>query len=285
MVPACIFEAFFLPAAHGQRFCIYHAPPPGTPLRGALVYLHPFAEEMNRSRRMAALQARAFAAEGYAVLGVDLLGCGDSSGDFGDVTWADWLDDVVLAYCWLQQRVGIDVPLWLWGLRAGALLAIDAMRRDALQSVAGLLLWQPVLDGARHLDQFLRLKLVGDLLRGEVASGVAALRQRVQAGEAVEVAGYCLNPELVAGLDAVRAEIDVRSSQPLRIECIELSSRLPSEQTAVSPGLLGRIESWSASGLAAYARAVPGPGFWQTVEIAEAPALIPATLASVRGMA
>ncbi len=38
--------------------------------RGAIVYIHPFAEELNRSRHVVALQARAFAEAGYAVLPV-----------------------------------------------------------------------------------------------------------------------------------------------------------------------------------------------------------------------
>ena len=40
-----------------------------------------WAEEMNKARRMAALQARLLAENGYAVLQIDLHGCGDSSGD------------------------------------------------------------------------------------------------------------------------------------------------------------------------------------------------------------
>ena len=50
-------EAFFLPSPEhpaGQRFCIYH-PPQGATVRALVVYVHPFAEEMNKSRRMAAL--------------------------------------------------------------------------------------------------------------------------------------------------------------------------------------------------------------------------------------
>ena len=39
-------EPFFLDSAHGQRFCLYHAPQGHC--RGALVYVHPFAEEMNK---------------------------------------------------------------------------------------------------------------------------------------------------------------------------------------------------------------------------------------------
>jgi len=80
------FEPFFLPASRGERFCIFH--PAAGALRGAVLYLHPFAEEMNKSRRMAALQSRMLAARGIAVLQIDLFGCGDSSGDFGDASWA-----------------------------------------------------------------------------------------------------------------------------------------------------------------------------------------------------
>jgi len=53
---------------------------------GSVLYGHPFAEEMNKSRRMAGLQARALARAGYDVLQIDLRGCGGSSGDFGDAS-------------------------------------------------------------------------------------------------------------------------------------------------------------------------------------------------------
>ena len=45
-------DIFFLPRNGGQRLCIYHAAR-GPSVRGALVYIHPWAEEMNKSRRMA----------------------------------------------------------------------------------------------------------------------------------------------------------------------------------------------------------------------------------------
>jgi hypothetical protein len=48
----------------GSRFAIYH-PPPLTRER-LIVHVHPFAEELNKSARMAALHARALAEAGYA---------------------------------------------------------------------------------------------------------------------------------------------------------------------------------------------------------------------------
>ena len=50
---------------------------------------------MNKSRRMAALQARAFAEMGFGVLQIDLFGCGDSSGDFSDARWDIWKQDLI----------------------------------------------------------------------------------------------------------------------------------------------------------------------------------------------
>src|SRR5258705_9769402 len=75
-------ETFFLPLDNAKRFCISTIPSNGVEPRGSVLYLPPFAEEMNKSRRMAALQARAFARIGWNVLQMDLFGCGDSSGEF-----------------------------------------------------------------------------------------------------------------------------------------------------------------------------------------------------------
>ena len=86
-------EPFFLKAGEGQRFCIVHRP--SGVCHGALLYVHPFGEEMNKSRRMVALQCRALAENGFLVLQMDLRGCGDSSDEFVDASWQDWIEDVL----------------------------------------------------------------------------------------------------------------------------------------------------------------------------------------------
>lgn len=151
-------RAFFLPGHGGNRFCVFHTP--AGELRGALLYVHPLAEEMNLSRRMAALQARAFAAAGYAVLQMDLFGCGDSAGDFAEASWGQWRDDVLEAACWLQGETGW-APLF-WGLRAGCLLADEAARMRT--GAAEFIFWQPVVSGEQHWRQWARLRLGRDLL-------------------------------------------------------------------------------------------------------------------------
>jgi alpha/beta superfamily hydrolase len=74
---------FFLDGPAGNLFCL-HFPrsTPGGARRCALV-LPPFAEELNKSRRMGALAARALQRAGHDVLLIDLYGTGDSAGDFG----------------------------------------------------------------------------------------------------------------------------------------------------------------------------------------------------------
>ena len=266
------FEAFYLPATQGQRFCLFHRPVVGADGartdRGAVVYIHPFAEEMNKARRMAALQSRAMAAAGYAVLQIDLHGCGDSSGDFGDATWESWLEDVELACRWMQQQS--DAPLWLWGLRTGCLLVSEAAQRN--QQVYNLLFWQPVISGKQYLQQFLRLKVASDLAGGDNKAKMERLREQLQQGESVEIAGYLLSPGLAQRL--MQSELTLPDSLS-RLEWLDISSR---SDVALSPAAAAKLESWQTAGRSLRATPISGPAFWQTAEIAECPALIEATL-------
>ena len=268
-------EAFFLPMAQGergQRFCLLHQPV-DTALRGAVVYVHPFAEELNKSRRMAALQSRALAEAGFAVLQIDLLGCGDSSGDFGDATWDDWVTDVVEACLWLQQQH--PVPVWLWGLRAGCLVAVDAARK--LSQPCNFLLWQPPGAGKPLLQQFLRLKVVGDMLDGQSKSAMGTLRHQLASGSSVEIAGYGLSPALAAGLEAATL---TPALHPGRVEWITLTSR---GDATLQPATERCTAAWRDAGFKVNHQSAVGPEFWQTAEIEDAPALLDTTTAMVLG--
>jgi exosortase A-associated hydrolase 2 len=260
-------EAFFLEAGSGSRFCLYHAPL--GECRGALVYIHPFAEEMNRSRRMAALAARALAAQGIGVLQVDLYGCGDSSGDFGDARWDTWKSDVWLARDWIKARLGC--PVGLWGLRLGALLALDSARD---KPVNRLLLWHPVTNGAGYLTQQLRLRLAADLVQDEGAKvSTAALRDQLRAGASLEIAGYTLAPELALSIDSLDAAALAPVGYPVHwFEMIAAPGRTLAHAAS-------RIESgWRSAGADVCVELVCGQQFWSTPEIVECPALAEATV-------
>src|SRR3546814_10965817 len=77
-------EALFLDGPAGPLFAVHHAAAPASRQGLGLVYLPPFAEEMNRSRRMAALQARRLAALGLDVTLLDPFGTGAHACDFLD---------------------------------------------------------------------------------------------------------------------------------------------------------------------------------------------------------
>ena len=284
-------EAFFLPATAapgGQRFCLYHPAQSATP-RGLVVYVHPFAEEMNKARRMVALQSRALAQAGFAVLQIDLLGCGDSSGDFGDATWQAWVSDVRLGCHWLRERTGCQggVPMWLWGLRAGCLLAVDAARQ--LNEPCHFLFWQPPTAGKLLLQQFLRLKVAGDLMGGQAKGVMQALRQQLADGSPVEIAGYLLAPDLANGMEqalltppgtVVNGLVSVAAGAlpTPRLVWLELTTRVDASLSPVSAQTIGQ---WQAAGFQVTSQLVQGPAFWQTTEIEDAPALIQATLTAV----
>lgn len=268
-------EALFLAGsarAGGQRLALHHRAQ-GAP-RGAVLQVHAFAEEMNKSRRMAALGARAMAAAGYEVLQIDLFGCGDSSGEFGQATWSHWLDDVVHAAAWLQQRQA--GPLWLWGQRAGCLLAAEAAQ--LVPGPCHFVFWQPAPKGQALLQQFLRLKMAAALLDGNSQGVTESLKATLAAGESVEVAGYTLGAALAQGLGAARLT-PPPAAPGAQLLWLELSAREP---LALLPASDAALATWRDAGYQVQALAVSGPAFWQTVEIEDAPALVEATLAGLR---
>ncbi|MCK0510766.1 hydrolase 2, exosortase A system-associated [Aromatoleum buckelii] len=266
-------SAFFLPVEGGEkRFCLVTAPE-GEP-RGAILYVHPFAEEMNKSRRMAALASWAFAERGWMVLQADLGGCGDSTGDFGDATWPGWLIDVDVAWRWLRERA--DGPAVVWSLRAGSLVVSDWLKTQ--HASMPLLLWQPVINGRQHLTQFLRVKGVSRMMEdGDVKATMAAVRAELHAGHPVEIAGYTLSPDLVGGLEKARLELP--SGFAGSVASLEVVS---SERPEPTPAVALLAERWRERGGRWSADAITGPGFWQTVEIEVCPTLIDASVAALK---
>jgi len=259
-------EPVFIDGTAGRLFAVFH-PPAGVP-RGRIVYLPPFAEEMNCSRRMAALTARALAACGFGVLVLDPFGSGDSAGDFADARWAIWRRDVGLAAAWLGARVA--GPLTLLGLRLGAMLAAAA-------EAERLVLWQPVASGATMLTRFLRLR-VAATMDGADRETTAALRALLAAGEAIEVGGYPLHPALAAELEGLRL---TALDPDCPVTWFEVASTADGETRPLSPGAARVVADWRQTGRSVDARVVAGEPFWQIQETTLAPALITATVAAL----
>lgn len=253
----------------GPLFAVHHAPSQGT--GRAVLLLPPFAEELNRSRRMAALQARALASAGIGALILDPYGCGDSGGDFRDARWDGWCDDAARALVWLRQRGYDDIAVL--GLRLGAALALQvAGQRPG--DIRRVILWQPVLRGDQFVTQFLRLRLAADLSANSGGSaGTAALRRELAERGSVEIAGYELDRALVDAIDALRlADLGLAGQAPL--DWIEV---VADADQGASPAQDAVMKRWQDAGKTVRKHHAIGVPFWTLQETAVAPALVKLT--------
>jgi exosortase A-associated hydrolase 2 len=192
-----------------------------------------------------------------------LLGCGDSSGDFGDATWEAWLTDVEFACDWLQQRFA--APLWLWGQRSGCLLANEAANRMA-RPVNLLVLAARAFPASCILQQFLRLRLAGEMTRRRKQGGHGGIaRSNCDRAQPVEVAGYLLSA------NARRATWRRLSCCCRTVPGVSNGSRSPAiaPMASLSPAAAARLTQWQAAGQDVRGTVVSGPAFWQTSEISE----------------
>lgn len=271
-----MMESFFLDTPYGRLFAVYHRPAKQQLVRGHILCVPPFAEEMNRCRSMITLQAQAFAQIGVGTLLVDLYGTGDSAGEYRDAQWSLWLQNIRASAAWLADQPG--GCLALWGIRLGVMLAAESLRL-AVAPGAGLLAWQPVADGQTHLTQFLRIRLAAQMDRPHLPKETtASLRQQLAAGQFVEVAGYEIHPQLAAALDAARLH-DRITPPETRILWIEQAG---SNAPQLSPANQKVVNAWRNVGLAPEIRLFAGTAFWQHYERAIAPDAIAATTDAVR---
>ena len=265
-----ISEPFFLETPAARLFAVHHRP--AGACRGHVLCVPGFNEEMNRCRSMVTLQARAFAAEGYGTLVLDLFGTGDSDGGFVDARWPLWLDNLRAGQAWLQARPGGCRALW--GIRLGAVLAASLHAATADPGVA-LLLWQPVLDGKTHLTQFLRVRIAASMDRTDIAKETtASMRDAWKAGRTVEVAGYEIHPELAASIDAEQlARHDIAAGS--RMLWLEHAADDAADLAPASRTLLSR---WPGPDVVTSVSRFGGPAFWQVHERVVAPQAIERTI-------
>ena len=240
--------------------------------RGSILFLPPFAEEMHKSRGVVASQARRFAAQGYNVLLLDLTGCGDSSGNFADASWQLWLEDAAAGVDRLSSIS--EAPVTLWGLRMGALLACDLAVR--LSCVVQSVLWQPVLNGEQHLDQFLRMRTVLAGLGDGEQFDRKSLWDELRAGHSLEIAGYELSSRMALEMARVRLH-DLHPS--CKVSWYEIG-----RSTGAGLGMASEnvVRAWRGQGVKVTASEVPGEPFWRVSEGGVNPALEDATLKNMQ---
>jgi exosortase A-associated hydrolase 2 len=262
----------FITGQAGDLFAIYYPPTAGGQPKKAFLHIPAFAEEMNKSRRMVALQARAFAQQGYGVLVTDLYGTGDSFGNFSEATWSIWQQNIDRAIQWLAEQGAESINLW--SLRMGVLLAMDFVANSGAK-IDQLICWQPVLNGETFITQFLRLRVAAAVMnRNAPQEKTSELKQQLLNGKAIEVAGYLLNPDLIKPMLALRAnELDLSA-----VKNLALFEIVTSADKDVSPANAKFIETLHSKNQMATIKTLVGSPFWSTQEIVEVPQLLTETM-------
>jgi hypothetical protein len=148
----------------------------------------PFASERHNSYLPWVRWARSLASENMEVLRYDYRGIGESTGDFEQMTFEDWSQDVRLLSAWLADRAP-QVPLVLHGLGMGAVLAgraFDGGIGDAL------LLWSAPANANQALRSTL-MRWVGleEIFKfGPDRKSASDYIRELEQGSPLEVDGY-----------------------------------------------------------------------------------------------
>jgi exosortase A-associated hydrolase 2 len=183
----------------GERFFTLQFSCEASP-KAHIVFVPPFAEEMNRCRSLVSTQARSFAAAGYACTIIDFFGTGDSQGQLSDSSLEIWQDNIRLTIETLQREV--SAPVTLWGLRLGGLIALHYAAQVSGE-IQDIILWQPVNAANVYVTQMLRQRVASLMVRDLPAETTKEIRQRLEEGEQVEIAGYMIGGSLVREIEGI----------------------------------------------------------------------------------
>jgi len=253
----------------GSRFLTLQFSPAGKP-RAHIVFLPPFGEEMNRCRSLVASQARRFANAGYSCTLIDFYGTGDSEGQLRDASLAIWKDNIRRAVNVLQQEC--PVPLILWGLRLGGLLALD-YAVTSTPKPRDIILWQPVNAAALYITQVLRQRVASLMVRDLPPETTKEIRQRLREGEDVEVAGYILGGKLVQDIE----DIDVSTMAELCSGSIYWLEHTTEAGKEIGMAARKMVDQLAQQGNRMEVRTFCDPPIWQIHERDFAPQLLAAT--------
>jgi exosortase A-associated hydrolase 2 len=253
----------------GSRVFVLARRPERTEGRCVLI-VAPFADEMNKSRRMLAEVSRGLAGRGIATVLPDYFGTGDSEGEFRDADLERWKSDIRTAVEWSAAE-GHPVT-GILAVRLGCALAAHALQAAGL-TVRHCVFWQPVTDGERYLAQFLRLRVAASMMEADRKESVGDLRERLRKGEAIEVAGYEISSRLAEGLGRTRLQ-EATGAHLGRIDWIEL---VRSEGEAPTP-VREAVAKAREAGLDISLHPMMGEPFWSSVEIVTNEPLIARTV-------
>ena len=129
-----------------------------------LIFVHGFVGSKVGEHRLFIKAARYFIDRGYGVFRFDFSGCGESDGDYGDVTLTNQLKEVQDVVDYLSMIRGIDKQrITLVGHSMGG--AVAALTAASDPRINQLILWSPVGTPYEDITGILGPKAVQEILK------------------------------------------------------------------------------------------------------------------------
>jgi len=167
----------------------------------ALLVCNPFGQEAVRVHRMQRVLCEQLLRGGLPSLRFDYYGAGESLGDDEQADPAGWVGDILAADRALRAQTGATRVVWL-GARLGATLALLAsVSARPADRPAGLVLWEPVIDGAAYARS-----LSCDHERA-LRSSFGPFLRRARRRDRPQWIGFGVGPAMREQLEALRAPL------------------------------------------------------------------------------
>jgi len=230
-------KPLFFSNGNYQLFGVLHYPLNDN-LKGGFVFCHAFAEEKLWTHRVFVSFARELAKEGYAVLRFDHYGHGDSQGDFKEATIEHYKSDIAASIDFIKNKVPELKKVSLLGQRFGATLA--AIITESREDIDKLILWDPILDGSRYMQEMLRINLTTQLaVYGKVTVMRDALVESMKQGNTVNIDGY----EMSLKMYEQASSLNLKDSKKFNGACLIV--QMSKKEQAIKKGLNDLLNSYS----------------------------------------
>jgi exosortase A-associated hydrolase 2 len=195
--------------------------------KAAILVAPPFGDERRACTRFLAQFARRLAAAGCDVLRFDLSATGESPGDLREASLDRWVGDVNAAFCELRTLSRGSTQIGL-GVRLGANLLVRSSQPDAL------VLWEPLLDGGKYVDEIVRRKLIKEMKgSGQAANDAGSIAAAWQAGEIVDCDGFAISAALSGELRSLNLAPDLADTR-MQIVHVSGTRTLPAAWEALA---------------------------------------------------
>lgn len=140
---------------------------PGSIVKGSwIIMIHGFADSKVEHHRMFVKFARRMANRNIGVLRIDLVGSGDSEGEFEDMTVSGEILQTLAVIGWLRGQSELNASnISLLGYSLGGLVSSYAAVRAG--GIKALALWAPISEGMLNMVNYFGLENVYKGLAGE----------------------------------------------------------------------------------------------------------------------